>query len=127
MSLVCKKKRQWKKHTDFDSGISRLQYVQLCMIEYIQDAQREEDNKADLHKPCLSYLNKSQSKKVFFTDIDTVGVKDFVCIGCNASFHEHIQWITYEHFNNAKSPVCRECFSEAYSCDTTTKSSSVAM
>jgi len=122
-------KQQWTKHAEFDSGISRLQYVQLCMIEYIQKAQESKKvKKLERKKNAAVVTNITTTKEIFYTTEDLFGIKKFTCASCNCiTSAKKVKWISYDHFNNTKSPICWECFNEAYACDTSTTSSVFAM
>jgi hypothetical protein len=120
--MATKNKQQWKKHTDFSSGISRLQYVQLCMIEYIHNAQTHISVKNAKVTTDPSVRFNQITSKIFCSKQDKYGIKEFSCIGCNKTVTKGVKWIKYEHMNNAQSPMCRDCYKEAFSIETITNS-----
>jgi hypothetical protein len=113
MDTASKKKPQWKKHTDFTSSISRLQFVHVCMIDYLRKAHLHQSTV--LSKPVsVISLNHSTSKENFFHAADRNGMKQFSCIGCNTTIGEHTQWLYNSHMNQRDSPVCGDCFNVAF-------------
>lgn len=106
------KKHSWKRHIDFSSSISRLQFVQVCMEHYLSAANSSHNTATDAavftNFP-TEPVNTRRTKQFFFTAGDRAGSREFCCTGCG-TVRPASHWLSYYHLTASQSPVCDACY-----------------
>lgn len=100
----------WEKHHSFETGIERLQYVQVCFHDYVDNLSTLEKVKKQAQTPTVRPTKKKFRKRFFFNEKEIQTCCSFHCVGCQKSIMSP-HWMKNQHFLNTLSPLCGECLS----------------